>query len=53
LEEYQGLSDVIQKDLYPVLEPKEAVNRRTSFGGTAGANVEAALKEAKKRLWPK
>ncbi|WP_231688359.1 argininosuccinate lyase [Dethiosulfatarculus sandiegensis] len=53
LEEYQGLSDVIQKDLYPVLEPREAVNRRTSFGGTAGANVEAALKEAKKRLWPK
>ncbi len=52
LEEYQGLSSVIKEDLYQVLDPRNAVNRRTSPGGTAQANLEAALKEARKRLWP-
>ncbi|MFH1036403.1 MAG: argininosuccinate lyase [Pseudomonadota bacterium] len=52
IEEYKGLSSVIEEDVYEVLAPEHAVNRRLSPGGTAGANVRAALKEARKRLWP-
>jgi argininosuccinate lyase len=52
LDEYKGLSSVIQEDVYLVLEPRRAVSRRTSPGGSAHENVEAALKEARKRLWP-
>ncbi len=52
IEEYKGLSSVIEEDVYQVLEPEHAVNRRLSPGGTAGDNVRAALKEARKRLWP-
>jgi len=51
IKEYQGLANVIQKDVYKVLDSANAVNRRTSPGGTASAKVEAALKEARKRLW--
>ena len=52
LEEYKALSSVIEEDVFPVLAPEHAVNRRLSPGGTAGVNVRAALKEARKRLWP-
>ena len=52
LEEYQKLAPVIQEDVYQVLDPRQALARRTSPGGTAPENVEAALKKARKRLWP-
>ncbi|MBI4799922.1 MAG: argininosuccinate lyase [Desulfarculus sp.] len=52
ISEYKGLSSVIEEDVFDVLLPEHAVNRRQSPGGTAGANVRAALKEARKRLWP-
>ncbi len=52
LEEYQELSPVIQQDVYQVLDPRQALARRTSPGGTAPENVEAALRTARKRLWP-
>jgi argininosuccinate lyase len=52
IEEYKGLSSVIEEDVFDVLQPRHAVNRRLSPGGTAGDNVRAALMEARKRLWP-
>lgn len=52
LAQYQEISPEIQEDVFPCLEPERAVAARTSSGGTAGQNVEAALKEARKRLWP-
>jgi argininosuccinate lyase len=52
LEEYKSLCSVIERDVFEVLDPSHAVNRRTSPGGTARRNVEAALREARKRLWP-
>ncbi|CAO0821061.1 Argininosuccinate lyase [Desulfarculales bacterium] len=52
IEEYKGLSSVIEEDVYRIIEPEHAVNRRLSSGGTAGVNVRTALMEARKRLWP-
>lgn len=52
IEDYQEISPVIQDDVYTYLEPEHAIAARKSPGGTAGANVAAALKEARKRLWP-
>lgn len=52
IEEYQQLSDVIQRDVYKYLKPEAAVSRRRAPGGTAGSNVKAAIKKARKRLWP-
>ncbi|CAH1852545.1 argininosuccinate lyase [Convivina intestini] len=39
LTELQEHSDKIEADVYQVLDPKVAVDRRTSLGGTAVANV--------------
>ena len=52
LEDYQKLSPVIEKDLYEVLKAENAVERRNSPGGTARANLDAALEKARERLWP-
>ena len=52
LTELQSLAPQIEADIYQALDPLSAVNRRTSPGGTATSRVEAALKEARKRLWP-
>lgn len=52
LEQYKQISSVIQEDVFTHLEPEHAIAARKSPGGTAGVNVEAALKEARKRLWP-
>jgi argininosuccinate lyase len=52
IDDYQEISPVIQDDVYSYLEPEHAIAARKSPGGTAGANVAAALKEARKRLWP-
>ena len=52
LEDYQKLSPVIEKDLFEVLKAENAVERRNMPGGTARANLDAALKKARERLWP-
>ncbi len=48
----QGLDVEVGPELMEALAPLHAVSRRTSPGGTAGQNVETALREARKRLWP-
>ncbi|MCF8031535.1 MAG: argininosuccinate lyase [Desulfarculaceae bacterium] len=48
----EGLEVELGVGLKQALDPVRAVNRRISPGGTARQNVEAALKEARKRLWP-
>jgi len=48
----QGLEVEPGPELKQALEPRRAVDRRTSPGGTARPNVKKALKEARKRLWP-
>ncbi|MCB2185735.1 MAG: argininosuccinate lyase [Deltaproteobacteria bacterium] len=56
LEDYralcQGLAVEIGPDLLEALDVERAVDRRISPGGTARVNLEQALKEARKRLWP-
>jgi len=51
LDEYKSLSSVIEEDVYPVLDPRHAIDRRLSPGGTANQRVAEALREARKRLW--
>jgi argininosuccinate lyase len=48
----EGLEVRLDDGLKRALDPVQAVDRRNSPGGTARQNVEAALKEARKRLWP-
>ena len=48
----QGLEVELGVGLKQALDPVQAVDRRISPGGTARQNVQAALKEARKRLWP-
>ena len=48
----EGLEVQLGDGLKRALDPVRAVDRRNSPGGTARQNVEAALKEARKRLWP-
>jgi argininosuccinate lyase len=52
LAQYQEISPEIQEDVFICLEPEHAIAARKSPGGTAGVNVDTALKEARKRLWP-
>jgi len=49
----EGLEVELDDGLKQALDPGRAVDRRISPGGTSRQNVEAALKEARKRLWPK
>jgi len=49
----EGLEVELGDGLKQALDPARAVDRRISPGGTSRQNVEAALKEARKRLWPK
>jgi argininosuccinate lyase len=48
LDEFQQASSLIEDDIYEVLSPKTAVNRRNSKGGTGFEAVEAAIQKAKK-----
>lgn len=48
----QGLDVEVGQELMEALDPLAAIARRTSPGGTARQNVETALREARKRLWP-
>lgn len=50
LEQYQGISDQIEADVFAVLESKTAIERRNSFGGTSFEQVHRQIKEAKSNL---
>jgi len=46
----QAVEPRITEDIYSVLSVEASVNSRTSYGGTAPANVKAAVKAARKTL---
>ncbi|MEI6260942.1 MAG: argininosuccinate lyase [Deltaproteobacteria bacterium] len=50
IEEMKSFSALIAEDIFGVLTPEQMINRRTSFGGTAQANVKAAIQAARQRL---
>lgn len=50
IEEMKSFSTLIAEDIFGVLAPEQMINRRTSFGGTAQANVKAAIQAARQRL---
>jgi argininosuccinate lyase len=50
LEQLQSFSSLIQEDIFSFLDTRQMVARRTSAGGTAGANVRRAIAEAQKQL---
>jgi argininosuccinate lyase len=47
LEDYQEASALFEQDIYEVLNPRTAVNRRNSHGGTGFAQVRMAIQKAK------
>ena len=50
LDEFKRLSPVIGKDVYEVLTVEGSLKARDHLGGTAPAQVKAAIKRARKRL---
>lgn len=50
LEELKALSPVVEKDVYAVLSPEGSVQARDHLGGTAPAQVRAAIRRARQRL---
>ncbi|MBB5324491.1 argininosuccinate lyase [Anoxybacillus tepidamans] len=50
LSEYKRASALFEEDIYEVLDPYTAVNRRNSAGGTGFAEVRKAIKKAKKTM---
>lgn len=50
LENYQAASDLFEEDIYHVLDPKTAVNRRNSAGGTGFNQVRQAILKVKEDL---
>ena len=50
LDEFNRLSPVIGKDVYEVLTVEGSLMARDHLGGTAPAQVMAAVKRARKRL---
>lgn len=50
LEELQGINPAITEDVFSVLTVKKSVASRTSFGGTAPAQVKKQIRAWKKRL---
>ncbi len=50
LPQMQGVSPLIEEDVYEVLELEHVVNVRQSYGGTAQAQVEAQIAEARAAL---
>lgn len=50
LADYQKIDPRIEKDVYQVLDPKVAVQRRTSLGGTGFDQVKAQIKQAHAEL---
>lgn len=50
LEELQKFAPGLEADIFDLLQPESVVNRRTSQGGTADANVAAAIAAAEAEL---
>ncbi|CAB5085064.1 Argininosuccinate lyase (EC [Olavius algarvensis associated proteobacterium Delta 3] len=50
LDELRGFSNLIQEDVYDALQTRQTIDRRTSAGGTATANVRKAIEIAEKTL---
>jgi len=50
LPQMQGVSSLIGEDVYEVLALEHVVNARDSYGGTAQAQVEAQIAEARAAL---
>jgi argininosuccinate lyase len=50
LDELRAFSSLIQEDLYDHLTLEHMVDRRQSHGGTATANVTAAIENARRTL---
>ena len=50
LEELQSFSSLIDEDVFAFLQTHQMVERRTSWGGTAGKNVRRAIAAAEKKL---
>ncbi|PIO86173.1 argininosuccinate lyase [Pediococcus damnosus] len=50
LADYQKLSPLIATDVYQALDPKTAVERRTSLGGTGFSQIKKQIAEAKLAL---
>ena len=50
LEELKTFSNLIQEDVFDILSTAAMIDRRTSAGGTATANVLAAINDARKAL---
>ena len=50
LEDMQSIEPSITEDVYSVLSSEASVNSRTSYGGTAPANVRAMAAEARTRF---
>ena len=50
LEQLQTFSDLIGDDVFSFLQTRQMVERRTSWGGTAGKNVRLAIAAAETKL---
>ena len=50
LEQLQSFSALIEEDIYSILETRQMIERRSSYGGTAGKNVRLAIAAAEKKL---
>ncbi len=50
LKDMQSVDRRITKDIFSVLSPKNAVQSRTSFGGTAPTEVRKAIRTARKKF---
>ena len=50
LEEMRGVSEQIEEDVFEVLRLENVVNARDSYGGTARAQVEQQIEQAKEML---
>jgi argininosuccinate lyase len=50
LDELQGIDGAVTEDVYSVLSVDKSVNSRTSFGGTAPAEVRKQIRHWRKRL---
>ena len=50
LEQLKAFSELIQEDIFTYLTTRQMINRRTSYGGTAGNRVSKAVEKAEKWL---
>lgn len=50
LDEFRQFSPLFDNEIYAVLQPEQVVNARNVYGGTATAQVEAAIARAEQQL---